>query len=351
VAQVPVNRVREALRYLTRSRGWLVFLLVGFAAAASLVVYGTLAVSDGLANTALSLGTNALGALVTVAIIAPILRYLQEGSVREHRRMDYEWFMRQAAAANRSVQILTTFSSGLNPPLTDRFLKALAAALTRDTTIEILLVNPNSLAAKQRQQELSGASNVQRDIMNNVRSLGTFIAGLSDAQRERVGVRLYDASASITLYRWDDRALVSFLPIGRFSEHGTQLEVSMRSPLGEFVEQRFEELWHHSTTTAMEQFVQLHVTLVEDDQTLRHFHARYVTDDDRHYVVQTELLAVMARRPDTLLVYCDGDRTQLYDLTIVDARDPALHERLNSAYQVKYDARAYAFVGLLPVES
>jgi len=54
---------------------------------------------------------------------------------------------------------------------------------------------------------------VQREIMCNVRWLGNFAAQLGETERARFEVRLYDASASITLYRWDDRALVSFLPI------------------------------------------------------------------------------------------------------------------------------------------
>jgi hypothetical protein len=349
--RVSLARVRDALRSLARRPGWLILLLIGLATAITLLLVGTLNMADGAANAALNLGTDFLGAIITVAIIGPIIRYVQEGTVREHGRLDYDWFIAQVDGATVHVQILTTFSNLLDQPSTDRFLRVLAGALARSARVQILLLNPGSLAAEQRQQELATPSlraNVQREIMRNVRRLTQFAASLGEGDRPRFEVRLYNASASITLYRWDDRALVSFLPIGRFSEHGAQLEVTMRSPLGEFVEQRFQELWEHVTTVDMSRFVQLHLTLLEDEQTARILYARYVTHDNVRYVVHTEVLAVMARRPVSLRIYCDGDPSQLYDLDIVDNRQPVLHDALSNAFLEKYDDHAHTFVRLLP---
>src|SRR4051794_13906250 len=225
--QLTLARVFGALRSLARRPGWLVMLTIGLLGSAALVVYGTLHSQDGLAQAALNLGTGGLGAILTVAIIGPVLRYVQEGTVREHDRLDYNWFTGQVGEATQQVQILTTFSNLLDHAVTDRFLRMLRVALGRQARVEILLLNPGSLAVDVRQQELSGASvrlNVQREIMRNLRRLATFMAALSEQERGYIEVRLYDASASITLYRWDDRALVSFLPIGRFSEFGSQLE-------------------------------------------------------------------------------------------------------------------------------
>jgi hypothetical protein len=315
-------RFVRALRWMIRRPGWLLVTGLGLATALALLLYGMFNTGDGVPNAALNLGTSMLGALITVAVIGPIIRYVQEGTVREHGRLDYTWFSDQVTDATQQVQILTTFSNVLDHPATDRFLRGLRSALNREAQVRILLLNPNSLAADLRQQELAGGHvrlSVQREIMRNLRRLAPFAAELGERDRARFEVRLYDASASITLYRWDDRALVSFLPIGRFSEFGAQLEVTMRSPLGEFIEQRFEELWDDRATITMADFLHLGVTLVEEDHTARHLFARYVEHEDVCYVVHSEVLAAMARRPPSLRAFLRGDRSVLHDLVIVDS--------------------------------
>jgi hypothetical protein len=345
-------RFVRAVRWMVRRPGWLLVTGLGLATALGLLLYGTVNTGDGLPNAALNLGTSMLGALITVAVIGPIIRYVQEGTVREHGRLDYTWFSDQVDDATQQVQILTTFSNVLDHPATDRFLRGLKSALAREAQVRILLLNPTSLAADLRQQELAGGHvrlSVQREIMRNLRRLGPFAAELGERDRGRFEVRLYDASASITLYRWDDRALVSFLPIGRFSEFGAQLEVTMRSPLGEFIEQRFEELWDDRATITMADFLHLGVTLVEEDHTARHLQARYVEHEDVCYVVHSEVLAAMARRPPSLRAFLRGDPSVLHDLVIVDSQDPELHEALDTAFVEKYDVHAHSFVGLRPV--
>jgi len=350
--QLSLARILRGLRSLARRPGWLIVIVLGLGISVGLLVYGTLGTPDGLPNAALNAGTSMLGALITVAIIGPIIRYVQEGTVREHGRLDYGWFSDQVSEAVHHVQILTTFSNVLDHPATDRFLRGVREALARQAQVRILLLNPTSLAADLRQQELAGGNlrlSVQREIMRNLRRLAPFADELSERERSRFEVRLYDASASITLYRWDDRGLVSFLPIGRFSEFGSQLEVSMRSPLGEFIEQRFQELWDDRSTATMADFLHLAVTLVEDEQTARHLTVRYVEHEDVCYVVHTEVLAAMARRPANLRAFLRRDPAQSHELVIVDSQDPELHETLDLAYAEKYDTHALAFVGLLPV--
>lgn len=349
--QLSLARIFGALRSLARRPGWVILLAVGLLGSSALVVYGTVQTQDGLANAALNLGTGGLGAILTVAIIGPVLRYVQEGSIREHDRLDYAWFTSQVGEASRQVQILTTFSNLLDHAVTERFLRQLRGALERGTRVEILLLNPGSLAVDVRQQELAGSTvrlNVQREIMRNLRRLGAFAESLGVGERHYFEVRLYDASASITLYRWDERALVSFLPIGRFSEFGAQLEVTTRSPLGEFLEQRFRDLWEGTGTIGMGDFLQTTITLVEDENSARSFRTRFVVHEDVCYVVHTEVLAAMARRPARLLAFLRGEAAHMHELVIVDGQDPELHGALDAAFLEKYDAHAHAFVGLRP---
>ena len=82
-------RFVRALRWMVRRPGWLLVTGLGLATALTLLLYGTLNTGDGVPNAALNLGTSMLGALITVAVIGPIIRYVQEGTVREHGRLDY----------------------------------------------------------------------------------------------------------------------------------------------------------------------------------------------------------------------------------------------------------------------
>jgi hypothetical protein len=351
VRLLSLTRFVRGMRALARRPGWLLILALGLAISGALLAYGAANTDNGLPNAALNAGTSMMGAVITVAIIGPIIRYVQEGTVREHGRLDYGWFSDQVNAATHHVQILTTFSNVLDHPTTDRFLRGLRVALGRGAEVRILLLNPRSIAADLRQQELAGGNarlSVQREILRNLRRLSRFGAELGEHDRAGLDVRLYDASASITLYRWDDRALVSFLPIGRFSELGSQLEVTMRSPLGEFIQQRFDELWEDRATLTMAEFMDMTVTLVEDEHTARQLQARYVEHDGGCFVIHTEILAAMARRPARLQVFLRGDTAQLHDLFIVDSQEPELHGALQIAFVEKYDVQAHAFVGLRP---
>lgn len=109
----------------------------------------------------------------------------------------------------------------------------------------------------------------------------------------------------MTLYRWDDRCLVSFLTVGRLSGEGVQLEVAVRSPLGTFVEQRFDELWQQSKP--MDRFTHLPVTLVDATDGRRAFSCRFVYADDAVYVAGHDLVSYMARhRLDQLSAHSDA---------------------------------------------
>jgi hypothetical protein len=325
-------------------------LLAGLLGSSALVVYGALHSQDGVAAAALNLGTGGLGAILTVAIIGPVLRYVQEGTVREHDKLDYAWLTGQMADVTQQIQILTTFSNLLVSPVGERFLRMVRSALDRRARVEILLLNPGSLAVGVRQHELAASEhNVQRVIMRNLRRLSGFTAELPERQRQDFEVRLYDASASITLYRWDDRVLVSFLPIGKLSESGAQLEVTTRSPLGEFLEQRFLDLWNGAGTVTMDDFLHVSVALVEDEHTVRNFRTRFVVHEELHYVVHTEVLAAMARRPQRLVAFLHGESGRLHELVIADGQQPDLLGTLDAAFLEKYDAHAHAFVGLRPL--
>jgi hypothetical protein len=325
-------------------------VLVGLAAVAVFLLWQSAGVDHYPQNVALNVGADIVGAIVTVFVIMPMISRAQDGRVREHARLDYEWFTDQVYGATSCVKLLDTFSNLLDQPVTDRFFRAVELAIGRQSQVQVLLLDPDSLAVALRAQELGeipGQADIRREIMRNLRTLHAFDARLSEAQRRRFEVRLYSVSAGVTLYRWDDKALVSFLSVGRISGQGVQLEVTVGSPLGVFVEQRFDELWRHSKP--VDQFMRLHVMLVEADGSQREFASRFVVVQDVLYVVDHDVVSHMARRRvGDLSAYCRRDPETRYEPIVVDDEADLLPD-LHDHFADKYDVRGSTFVWLRPL--
>jgi hypothetical protein len=125
------------------------------------------------------------------------------------------------------------------------------------------------------------------------------------------------------------------------------LEVAVRSPLGTFVEQRFDELWQQGKP--MDRFTHLPVTLVDAADGRREFSCRFVYVDDRLYVEAPDLVTYLARRRLDQLSAHSGvlGPGEAYEVMVVDDRSE-LHGRLIHHFTEKYDAQAAAFVELRP---
>ena len=302
-------------------------------------------------NVALNIGADVVGALVTIILITPIIRRAQNGRIREMSHLNYDWFTEQVAGATRSIRVLDTFSSLLDLDITDKFFRALTKVMGREASVQVLLLDPDSPAVAVRARELDQApehTDVRREIMRNLRVLQRFEQLLPADARRLFEVRLYSASSGVTLYQWDDRALVSFLSIGRLSGQGAQLEVTMSSQVGAFVDQRFAELWRFSRP--LNRFLLLRLTLIEADGSQREFSCRYIDVDEVRYVANHDVLGQMARRRrGELGAYCDGDPARPFELDLVDDSDESLHAKLTSHFTDKYGDGISPFIHLIPV--
>ncbi|MFJ8112232.1 hypothetical protein [Streptomyces sp. NPDC096132] len=345
----PIPRLRWLARTLrTPRRPQSLSVLVLLTACAGFLLWRAAGMSNYGQNLALNLGTDIMGVVVTVFVIGPLISRAQEGRVREHTRLDYEWFAAQMYGATSNVKVLDTFSNLFGPQFSERFFRGVRSATAHGARVQILLLDPDSLAVILRGRELGEQSaDIRRDILRNLRTLDRFAQRLDDTARQLLEVRLCSTSPGVTLYRWDERCLVSFLTVGRLSGEGVQLEVAARSPLGTFVEQRFDELWQQGKP--MERFTRLAVTLVDASAARRDFTCRFVHVDDCLYVSAPDLVTYLARhRLDELTAYSEAlSIPGAHELFVVDD-ESELHERLIQHFAEKYDASAAAFVELRP---
>src|SRR5262245_24803890 len=117
---------------------------------AALLLWQAVGIPDYGPNLALNLGADLIGAIVTIFVISPLITRGQHGRVREHRRLDYDWFTDQVYHATSDVRVLDTFSGLFDRPGTVRFFRAVREALGRYAVVRVLLLDPDSLAAMQR---------------------------------------------------------------------------------------------------------------------------------------------------------------------------------------------------------
>jgi hypothetical protein len=299
-------------------------------------------------NVMINIGADLVGVIVTSFVIIPIVRRAADGRVREHPRLDHRWFVDQVCGATSSVQIMDTYSNLLDGPHTASFFQAVELALEREAAVRILLLNPDSLSHTQHAHEPDNPS-AYREIMRNLRELYAFRDTVRPASLSRnFSVRLYTAPPSVTIYGWDEKTLVSFLPAGRISSQSAQLEVTTRSPLGEFANEQFDSLWAMSMD--LEKFMHLPVTLSDVNVTDQHFKVEFVRLDGRFYVDNWEIISEMARRTtEVTLAYSDYNQQVLNELTIVDRTQPKLHAELSDRFQDKYGHNGRIFISLEPI--
>jgi hypothetical protein len=320
-------------------------VLVGLMAVAVLLLGLGWGIDHYRQNVMINVGADLVGAIVTIFVIAPIVNRAGEGRVREHPRLDYAWYVDRVSDATSAVRIMDTFSNLLDGPHTTRFFQAVELALERQAVVQILLLDPDSLAARQRAHELDDPD-VYREIMRNLRALYDFRnTVLPVSLRRNFSVRMYAASPSITVYRWDEKALVSFFPVGKISSQGVHLEVAVGSPLGEFVNERFNSLW--TVSNDLGRFMRLPVTLVDATVADPHLEVEFVHLDGRFYVSDPRMVAHLARRrTGATLVYSHYDQQVLNELTIVDDTQPELLVTLSDQFVEKYGRSDEVFISL-----
>jgi hypothetical protein len=283
----------------------------------------------------LNIGAGLAITIATYIALNPLFRDLQTASIVEHARLDPGALVERVAAGRETVAILETWTGLLEEPHVDRFIDALRSALRNQATVRILLLDPDSEGARLRGKELR-----QRDvpiaIMGNLYTLARLRDELSDDVAQRLKVRIYDASPSVQMYRCDNKAFISFFPIDQSTYDAQQIETLMNTPIGDFVQGRFEELWTAPSTVKLTDATTMSVELRRQDADLGQCDVRFVRLNGRFYVTGRRLLRNITRFDiETLRARLDGsDSDHLLDEA--EEADTPAYSRMMTLFRVKY---------------
>ncbi|WP_157641504.1 hypothetical protein [Longispora albida] len=226
--------------------------------------------------------------LATFLVLEPLIRELRKPDVEKHSRLDFTAFFDRAGRARSAIAILETGTHALSHHYVADFREALATAFRNDVEVRILLLDPDSPAAVQRTEELAGRADIRDLVMTNLRNIHQITESLPSARR-LLHVRLYSVNPSVQMYRWDDKAYLSFYPVGRRSDETEQLEIFLASPWGQFVQERFRELWSDKGTRPVGDYFQLRVRMVYDGRGNGERALSYVWHDNACYVPISDL--------------------------------------------------------------
>ncbi|GLI02822.1 hypothetical protein [Phytohabitans aurantiacus] len=283
-----------------------------------------------------NLGASLVMVALSFVVFDPIFEDMRRNAVEEHRTLNHDQLVTNIAAARVEVDILETWTGLLEDRYRDRFLDAVTTAVRAGVGVRVLLLDPESSAAEQRAEELHHTQ-VPLLIMDNLRHLYTLRRSLDPLVARQLQVRVYDASPSIQLYRWDDKSFISFFPVGVRAYDARQIEAFMSSPLGEFVSSRFEDLWSESTTRTLEDFMSLRLTIRLGTDNLATSDAHFVRLDGDCFVDGSSLLDHLtdhgARR---LSLAVGGLRDAIFDMVRLDQHDPARRATVVALFDAKY---------------
>jgi hypothetical protein len=350
---VPENHPTQTRQSRTRTMFWRAWgrqnmaVFIGLTVVAALLLGLGRGIDQYSQNIAINVGADLVGAIVTIFVIMPILSRATEGRVREHSRLDYGWYVDRVAGSTSTVRILDTYSNLLDGPHTQDFFQAVKRALQRQAIVQILLLDPDSSPATPRGHQLDDPD-TYREIMSNLRILHHFRnTELPLSLRNKFRVHVYQAPPLVTMYRWDDKAMVSFPSPSKFFSQGAQLEVTISSPLGEFANKQFNALWNAGTD--LERFMYLPVTLAGLDIADSHL-VEFVTLNNRIYLGSFRLIAQIVRRgTGPARAYLDYDRQKFNEFTMVDDTQAELHAALNDRFHDKYGHSHEVFINLEPI--
>jgi hypothetical protein len=218
-------------------------------------------VSDRPRDILLGLGVNLLSSVVFFILLELYWQRMKRANGKEIDGFDYLKFARNIPRS-KEVRILGTFIY----PFTDHpdhsedrqtLLAALTDALRRPSfiSLQILFLHPESEAARSRAAERRD-DDVIRRIHESFTTLQDLIKRFSgDPAVQRIEVKLYMRMPPFSLFQTDNFASLSFFYRDRPISEVTRYEFFLDTPLGQFVEKTFDDLWRDERTIFLEDYL------------------------------------------------------------------------------------------------
>jgi hypothetical protein len=295
----------EKLRYRSR-RLWLflryrknqivlLFLLCGFAFTILwLATDGFTAKRD---EVLLNFGTDILGLIFAYLLFDSILQRIEQDRIKENPEFDIPRFIKMIEQAERKIRILNTWTDLISvSAYREKFLPAVKRATMRGVRFEFLILDPRSTAVAERQRDIGPDYNVEQSIRDNLQEIYKLVANSTGLITGNVHVRLYDRIPTIAFNMVDERAFVSFYPLNKSSSQNNQLEVSMRTQLGGFLDDTFNEMWLSAEERDLDKYHFMSLLNTEENTGQEPYKCRFVRLQGLFYIISGQVAADLIGR-------------------------------------------------------
>ena len=232
-------------------RPWHVMLfMTGFSI---LLISLSFAVEDRPKDILMGIGTNLISSMVFFVLLELYWRRMKRANGKEVDGFDYFKLARNIRKS-KSVRMLSTYIL----PFTDHPKHAverqtLVAAIgdavrgKRFAGMQFLFLHPASPAAHAR-----AAERMDDDVMKRMGESLRCLAALAEQYAEcHLEIRLYWRTPPFSLFQADDFASMSFYFRDRPISEVARYEFFTDSPIGEFVEKTFDDLWRDERTVSL----------------------------------------------------------------------------------------------------
>jgi hypothetical protein len=249
-----------------RLKPWHVLVV---ATASSLVLLGAAGdLRENLPAILVNMGTGILGAVLTFLLLNQFLPTIINADGRQKQGISYQEFASHVRTSRKRVRILSTFVYPLTShPSYQAERKALVDALNHaiqgqgDLEVQVLLLDPFSDAAKQRDEERTDDDVILR-IQENLSELHHLKRDRYYGQAfSKIQVKLYDRLPPLSIFQWDDRASMSFYPRYEVIHKTSRFEFAMDTPLGVFMRDTFENVWQDVKTIDLDDYMYLTIQI------------------------------------------------------------------------------------------
>lgn len=207
------------------------------------------------------LAVELIGAAVVFFILENKIGRLAWSKLEEYPNLPVKTFIQQISKSKDKVRILDIWLATLTKDeFSDSFRDALVSAVNNNATVQILIIEPDGEAAQQRARELSKAledaldiQNLIQDKFDDLKLLRRVVNRRTELSENRIEIRTYNVLPSIAMYQSDNILYWSFFPLDGISTRKLQLKLPVKTPLGRYLTNKFDETWENENTVPVEE--------------------------------------------------------------------------------------------------
>ncbi|GAB1543450.1 hypothetical protein NUACC21_61240 [Scytonema sp. NUACC21] len=269
-----------------------------------------------------NIGFNLLGAVAAFIAFEIIFQKLKEAEEQQGVELDFfkkaefinivfqSKFNKSNSQGNTvPIKIMETWTELLrDEEYKERFVRAILNSIENNNAeIEILLLDPeNRDLIKARTKELKDASsefsdiNIEENIYINLCEIQEIKKQLEVwGKSDKLRIKLYNTSPSLAIYMCSPNLFVSFFRSGKLTTMGKQLKLPINSPMAEFINERFDEIWQDARTRSLEDRLYLQVEVTQGGAIQRIYDkVQYIRCEQGFYIQNAELFNDIANKPN-----------------------------------------------------